>query len=79
MIIKEETIEEMKDGSTKQVQSSGHQQGSLQLTAEVQLPHLVEAYRKPEAVVGPEESKSSIGQENKSSSPEDTNILPSIV
>nr|XP_017506401.2 dual specificity tyrosine-phosphorylation-regulated kinase 4 [Manis javanica] len=79
VIIKEETIEEMKDSSTKQVQSSGHQQGSLQHTAEVQLPHLVEASRKPEAVVGPEESKSSIGQENKSSCPEDTNILPSII
>ncbi|KAK2504943.1 hypothetical protein MC885_011086 [Smutsia gigantea] len=69
---------EIKDGSTEQVRSSGHQQGSFQHTPEVQLPHLVEASRKQEAVVGPEESKTSTGQENKSSSPKNTNILPPI-
>ncbi|XP_012587699.1 PREDICTED: dual specificity tyrosine-phosphorylation-regulated kinase 4 isoform X2 [Condylura cristata] len=50
----EETTTNVKDDSPKH----GDQQGSLQCTAEaVQLPHLVEASRKPEAAIRPEESK----------------------
>ncbi|XP_054574765.1 dual specificity tyrosine-phosphorylation-regulated kinase 4 isoform X3 [Eptesicus fuscus] len=80
VIIKEETIDKIKDGTTKQFQNSGDQQGSLQHAAEVvQLPHLAEASSKPEAVVRPEESKTSTEQQSKNSSPKSTSILPPIV
>lgn len=78
--IKEETIDKIKGGTTKQVQNSGDQQGILQHTSEVvQLPQLTEASRKPEAVVGPEESKTSPGHRSKNSSSKNMNILPAIV
>ncbi|XP_060514634.2 dual specificity tyrosine-phosphorylation-regulated kinase 4 isoform X1 [Panthera onca] len=78
--IKEETIDKIKGGTTKQVQNSGDQQGILQHTSEVvQLPQLTEASRKPEAVVGPEESKTSPGHRSKNSSSKNMNILPPIV
>ncbi|XP_044917216.1 dual specificity tyrosine-phosphorylation-regulated kinase 4 isoform X4 [Felis catus] len=78
--IKEETIDKIKGGTTKQVQNSGDQQGILQHTSEVvQLPQLTEASRKPEAVAGPEESKTSPGHRSKNSSSKNMNILPPIV
>ncbi|XP_014649517.1 PREDICTED: dual specificity tyrosine-phosphorylation-regulated kinase 4 isoform X1 [Ceratotherium simum simum] len=80
VIIKEETMHKIKDVTTKQIQNSGDQQGSLQHAAEVvQLPHLAEASRKPEAVVRPELSKTSTGKQSKNSSPKNTNILPPLV
>ncbi|CAK7299193.1 Dual specificity tyrosine-phosphorylation-regulated kinase 4 [Vulpes lagopus] len=76
VIIKEETS----SVTAKQVQNSGDQRSSLQHAAEVvQLPQLTETYRKPEAVVGPEESKTSPGKQSKNSSPKNMNILPPIV
>lgn len=80
MIIKEETIDKIKGGTTKQVQNSGDQQGSLQHAAEVvQLPQLIEASGKPEAAVGPEGSKTSPEKQSKNSSPKNMNILPPII
>ncbi|XP_024896868.1 dual specificity tyrosine-phosphorylation-regulated kinase 4 [Pteropus alecto] len=80
VVNKEETTDKIKDDTTKQVQNSGDQQDSLQHTAEVvQLPYLAEASRKPEAVVRPEESKTSTGQQSKNSSPKNLNLLPPIV
>ncbi|XP_058138594.1 dual specificity tyrosine-phosphorylation-regulated kinase 4 isoform X1 [Dasypus novemcinctus] len=77
---KEETMDKTKDVATKQVQNSGDQQDSLQPVADVvQLPHLAEASRKPEAIVGPEESTTSTGEQSKNLSPKNTNILPPIV
>ncbi|XP_015427844.1 PREDICTED: dual specificity tyrosine-phosphorylation-regulated kinase 4 [Myotis davidii] len=79
-VIIKETIDKIKDGTTKQFQNSGDQQGSLQHAAEVvRLPHLAEASSKPEAVVRPEESKTSIEQQSKNSTPKNTSILPPIV
>ncbi|XP_072655391.1 dual specificity tyrosine-phosphorylation-regulated kinase 4 isoform X1 [Canis lupus baileyi] len=76
VIIKEETS----SVTAKQVQNSGDQWSSLQHAAEVvQLPQLTETSRKPEAVVGPEESKTSPGKQSKNSSPKNMNILPPIV
>ncbi|KAM8804031.1 dual specificity tyrosine-phosphorylation-regulated kinase 4 [Rhynchonycteris naso] len=69
---KEETIDKMKGGTTKQVQNASDQQV-------VQLPQLVDASSKPEAVVWPEESKTSKEQQSKNSSPQNTGILPPIV
>ncbi|TKC47737.1 hypothetical protein EI555_016427 [Monodon monoceros] len=79
VILQIETKDKINEGATKQDQNSGSQQGSVQHTAQVQLPHLAEASRKPEAVVGPAESKASTGQQNKNCSPKNTNILPPIV
>ncbi|XP_073743094.1 dual specificity tyrosine-phosphorylation-regulated kinase 4 isoform X4 [Callorhinus ursinus] len=80
VITKEETIDKIKGGTTKQVQNSGDQQGSLQHAAEVvQLPQLTEASGKPEAAVGPEGSKTSPEKQSKNSSPKNVNILPPIV
>ncbi|XP_032973759.1 dual specificity tyrosine-phosphorylation-regulated kinase 4 [Rhinolophus ferrumequinum] len=80
VVIKEETLDKIKDGSTKQVQNSDDQQGSLQQVAEVvQLPHLAEASGTPETVVGQEESKTSTGQQSKNSSPKNPSLLPPIV
>ncbi|XP_032730718.1 dual specificity tyrosine-phosphorylation-regulated kinase 4 isoform X4 [Lontra canadensis] len=80
LIIKEDTTDKIKCGLTKQVQNSGDQQGSLQQAAEVvPLPQLTEASGKPEAFVGPEESKTSPGKQSKNSSPKNMNILPPIV
>nr|XP_035938025.1 dual specificity tyrosine-phosphorylation-regulated kinase 4 [Halichoerus grypus] len=80
VIIKEETIDKIKGGTTKQVQNSGDQQGSLQHAAEVvQLPQLIEASGKPEAAVGPEGSKTSPEKQSKNSSPKNMNILPPII
>ncbi|EPY87874.1 dual specificity tyrosine-phosphorylation-regulated kinase 4 [Camelus ferus] len=80
VIIKVETKDKVKNVSTKQNQNSGNERGSLQHTAEVvQLPQLTEASRKTEAVVGPVESKTSTGQQNKNSSLKSTSILPPIV
>ncbi|XP_072810527.1 dual specificity tyrosine-phosphorylation-regulated kinase 4 isoform X3 [Vicugna pacos] len=80
VIIKAENKDKVKDISTKQNQNSGNELGSLQHTAEVvQLPQLTEASRKTEAVVGPVESKTSTGQQNKNSSLKSTSILPPIV
>ncbi|XP_036920522.1 dual specificity tyrosine-phosphorylation-regulated kinase 4 [Sturnira hondurensis] len=79
VIIKEETRDKIKDGTTK-AQNSGDQQGTLQHTAElVQLPHIAGVFSKPEAIVRPEESKTSTEQQSKNSSPKNTSILPSIV
>lgn len=78
--IREETIDKIKDGTTKQVRNSGVQQGSHQHAAEVvQLPHLAEASSKPEAAVRPEELKTPTEQRSKNSSPKNTSILPPIV
>ena len=75
-----EAKDKIKDGATKQDENRGNQQGSGQHTAEViQLPHLAEASGKPEVAVGPVESKTSAGQQNKKSSPKNTNALPPIV
>ncbi|XP_027450911.1 dual specificity tyrosine-phosphorylation-regulated kinase 4 isoform X3 [Zalophus californianus] len=80
VITKEETIDKIKGGTTKQVQNLGDQQGSLQHAAEVvQLPQLTEASGKPEAAVGPEGSKTSPEKQSKNSSPKNMNILPPIV
>uniref|UniRef100_A0A7N5P083 dual-specificity kinase n=1 Tax=Ailuropoda melanoleuca TaxID=9646 RepID=A0A7N5P083_AILME len=80
VIIKAATIDKIKGGTTKQVQNSGDQQGSLQHAADVvQLPQLTEASGKPEAVVGTEDSKTSPGKQSKNSSPKNMNILPPIV
>uniref|UniRef100_A0A8D0QMS3 Dual specificity tyrosine-phosphorylation-regulated kinase 4 n=2 Tax=Sus scrofa TaxID=9823 RepID=A0A8D0QMS3_PIG len=80
MILKGDTKDKIKDNTTKRDQNPGNQRGSLQPTAEViQLPHLAEASRKSEAVLGLAESKTSTGQQNKNSSPKNTNILPPIV
>lgn len=79
VILQIETKDKINEGATEQDQNSGSQQGSVQHTAKVQLPHLAEASRKPEAVVGPAESKASTGQQNKNCSPKNTNILPPIV
>ncbi|KAF3816440.1 hypothetical protein GH733_014613 [Mirounga leonina] len=80
VITKEETIDKIKGGTTKQVQNSGDQQGSLQHAAEVvQLPQLLEASRKPEAAVGPEGSETSPEKQSKNSSPKNMNILPPII
>nr|XP_031300150.1 dual specificity tyrosine-phosphorylation-regulated kinase 4 [Camelus dromedarius] len=80
VIIKVETKDKVKNVSTKQNQNSGNELSSLQHTAEVvQLPQLTEASRKTEAVVGPAESKTSTGQQNKNSSLKSTSILPPIV
>uniref|UniRef100_M3YCP7 Dual specificity tyrosine-phosphorylation-regulated kinase 4 n=1 Tax=Mustela putorius furo TaxID=9669 RepID=M3YCP7_MUSPF len=80
LIIKEDTTDKIKCGLTKQVQNSGDQQGSLQQAAKVDpLPQLTEASGKPEAFVGPEESKTSPGKQSKNSSPKNMNILPPIV
>ncbi|ELR54827.1 Dual specificity tyrosine-phosphorylation-regulated kinase 4 [Bos mutus] len=75
-----EAKDKIKDGATKQDENRGNQQGSGQHMAEViQLPHLAEASGKPEVAVGPAESKTSAGQQNKKSSPKNTNALPPIV
>uniref|UniRef100_A0A9L0KAX3 Dual specificity tyrosine-phosphorylation-regulated kinase 4 n=1 Tax=Equus asinus TaxID=9793 RepID=A0A9L0KAX3_EQUAS len=80
VIIKEGTMDKIKDVTTKQIQNWGDQQGSLQQGAEVvQLPHVAEGSRKPEAVLGPKESKTSTGQQSKNSSSKNTNTLPPIV
>ncbi|XP_047598662.1 dual specificity tyrosine-phosphorylation-regulated kinase 4 isoform X2 [Lutra lutra] len=80
LIIKEDTTDKIKCGLTKQVQNSGDQQGSLQQAVEVvPLPQLTETSGKPEAFVGPEESKTSPGKQSKNSSPKNMNILPPIV
>lgn len=79
MITKEEAKNKTKDGTNKQFQNSGDQQGSLQHAAEVvQLPHIAEASSKPEAVVRSEESATSTEQ-SKKSSPKNISILPPIV
>ncbi|KAF6118386.1 dual specificity tyrosine phosphorylation regulated kinase 4 [Phyllostomus discolor] len=79
VVTKEETKDKIKDGTTK-AQNSGDQQGTLQHTAElVQLPHIARVSSKPEAVVRPEESKTSTEQQSKNSSPKNTSILPPIV
>ncbi|KAM5334995.1 dual specificity tyrosine-phosphorylation-regulated kinase 4 [Glossophaga mutica] len=79
VIIKEETRDKIKDGTSK-AQNSGDPQGTLQHTAElVQLPHIAGVSSKPEAVVRPEESKISTEQQSKNSSPKNTSILPPIV
>ncbi|XP_030876228.1 uncharacterized protein LOC102742853 [Leptonychotes weddellii] len=78
--IAKETIDKIKGGTTKQVQNSGDQQGSLQHAAEVvQLPQLIEASGKPEAAVGPEGSETSPEKQSKNSSPKNMNILPPII
>ncbi|XP_077615285.1 dual specificity tyrosine-phosphorylation-regulated kinase 4 isoform X1 [Crocuta crocuta] len=78
--IKDETIDKIKGGITQQVQYSGDQQAILQHASEVvQLPQLTEASKKPEAVVEPEESKTSPGHQSKNSSSKNMNILPPIV
>ncbi|XP_021546354.2 dual specificity tyrosine-phosphorylation-regulated kinase 4 isoform X3 [Neomonachus schauinslandi] len=80
VITKEETIDKIKGGTTKQVQNSGDQQGSLQHPAEVvRLPQLIEASGKPEAAVGPEGSETSPEKQSKNSSPKNMNILPPII
>uniref|UniRef100_A0A8C3YMK3 Dual specificity tyrosine-phosphorylation-regulated kinase 4 n=1 Tax=Catagonus wagneri TaxID=51154 RepID=A0A8C3YMK3_9CETA len=80
VILKGEAKNKIKDSTTKRDQNPGNQQGSLRHTAEVvQLPHLAEASGKSEAALGPVESKTSMGQQNKNSSPKNTNILPPIV
>ncbi|XP_054552484.1 dual specificity tyrosine-phosphorylation-regulated kinase 4 isoform X2 [Talpa occidentalis] len=79
-VIKKETTIKVKNGGPKHVQNSGDLQGSLQCPAEgVQLPHLVQASRKPEAAVRPEESKASTDQQGKNSSPRNLNTLPPLV
>ncbi|XP_045056853.2 dual specificity tyrosine-phosphorylation-regulated kinase 4 isoform X3 [Desmodus rotundus] len=79
VIIKEETRDKIKDGTAK-AQNSGDQQDTLQHAAEVvQLPHIAGASGKPEAVVRPEESKTSTEQQSKHSSAKNTSILPPIV
>ncbi|KAI4576221.1 hypothetical protein MJT46_002056 [Ovis ammon polii x Ovis aries] len=80
VVLPAEAKDKIKDGATKQDENPGNQRGSGQHTAEViQLPHLAEASRRPEAAVGPVESKTSAGQQNKKSSPKNTNALPPIV
>nr|XP_020725441.1 dual specificity tyrosine-phosphorylation-regulated kinase 4 isoform X9 [Odocoileus virginianus texanus] len=80
VVLQVEAKDKIKDGTTKQDENPGNQRGSGQHTAEViQLPHLAEASGKPEVAVGPAESKTSSGQQNKKSSPKNTNALPPIV
>ena len=80
VVLQVEAKDKIKDGATKQDENPGNQRGSGQHTAEViQLPHLAEASGKPEVAVGPAESKTSSGQQNKKSSPKNTNALPPIV
>ncbi|XP_068827629.1 dual specificity tyrosine-phosphorylation-regulated kinase 4 [Capricornis sumatraensis] len=80
VVLPAEAKDKIKDGATEQDENPGNQGGSGQHTAEViQLPHLAEASRKPEAAVGLVESKTSAGQQNKKSSPKNTNALPPIV
>ncbi|XP_042636367.1 dual specificity tyrosine-phosphorylation-regulated kinase 4 [Orycteropus afer afer] len=78
---KEEFVNKIRDvGTLKTIQNTGDQPGSLQQWADtVQLPHLTEAPKKPEAVVGSEQSLPSTGDQSKNSSPKNTNILPPIV
>ncbi|XP_029810188.1 dual specificity tyrosine-phosphorylation-regulated kinase 4 isoform X1 [Suricata suricatta] len=78
--IKEGTRDKLKGGITEQVQHSSDQQGILQHAPEaIRLPQLTEASKKPEALVGPEESKTSSGHQSKDSSSKSMNILPPIV
>ncbi|KAM9230540.1 dual specificity tyrosine-phosphorylation-regulated kinase 4 [Dugong dugon] len=80
-ITKEESAEKIRNVATlKSVQNAGDQQGFLQHRADmVQLPHLVEAPGKPEAVTGSEQSPTFTGDQSKNSSLKNTNILPPIV
>ncbi|GAB1291318.1 Dual specificity tyrosine-phosphorylation-regulated kinase 4 [Apodemus speciosus] len=71
-----ETTDKLKDDSEKHPENPGKQQSSLQHTADaVQLPHLAEASGKPEPVAGSEMST----EQQSTSSPKSTNILPPIV
>lgn len=71
-----ETTDKLKDDTEKPGQNSGKQQSSLQHTADtVQLPYLAETSGKPETVAGPEVS----AEQQCTSSPKSTNILPPIM
>ncbi|KAM7335522.1 hypothetical protein ACRRTK_005999 [Alexandromys fortis] len=71
-----ETTDKLKDDTEKPGQNSGKQQSSLQHTADtVQLPYLAETSGKPETVAGPEVS----AEQQCTSSPKNTNILPPIM
>ncbi|KAM9672368.1 dual specificity tyrosine-phosphorylation-regulated kinase 4 [Trichechus inunguis] len=80
-ITKEESAEKIRNVATlKSVQNAGDQQGFLQHRADmVQLPHLVDAPGKPEALIGSEQSPTFTGDQSKNSSLKNTNILPPIV
>ncbi|XP_057641012.1 dual specificity tyrosine-phosphorylation-regulated kinase 4 [Chionomys nivalis] len=71
-----ETTDKLKDNTEKPGQNSSKQQSSLQHTADtVQLPYLAETSGKPETVAGPEVS----AEQQCTSSPKSTNILPPIL
>ncbi|XP_028610376.1 dual specificity tyrosine-phosphorylation-regulated kinase 4 [Grammomys surdaster] len=71
-----ETTDKLKDEAEKHLENSGKQQSSIQHTADtVQLPHLAEASGKPETVAGSEMST----EQQSTSSPKSTNILPAIM
>ncbi|XP_076796715.1 dual specificity tyrosine-phosphorylation-regulated kinase 4 isoform X1 [Arvicanthis niloticus] len=71
-----ETTDKLKDEGEKHLENSGKQQNSMEHTADtVQLPHLAEASGKPETVAGSEMST----EQQSTSSPKSTNILPPIM
>uniref|UniRef100_A0A8C6I2Q8 Dual specificity tyrosine-phosphorylation-regulated kinase 4 n=1 Tax=Mus spicilegus TaxID=10103 RepID=A0A8C6I2Q8_MUSSI len=71
-----ETTDKLKDEAEKHLENSGKQQSSVEHTADtIQLPHLTEASGKPETVAGSEMS----AEQQSTSSPKSTNILPPIV
>ncbi|XP_003496079.1 dual specificity tyrosine-phosphorylation-regulated kinase 4 [Cricetulus griseus] len=71
-----ETTDKLKDDAEKPDQNSGKQQSSLQHMGDtVQLPHLAEAPGKPEAVAGSEVTT----EQQSTTSPKSTNILPPII
>ncbi|XP_058512092.1 dual specificity tyrosine-phosphorylation-regulated kinase 4 isoform X1 [Ochotona princeps] len=75
-----EKTEKIKHRATKHIQKSSDLQDSGQhATDTVQLPHLAEASRKSEVVIGADAAVTSAGQQSKSSSPKNMNILPPIV
>ncbi|XP_052028663.1 dual specificity tyrosine-phosphorylation-regulated kinase 4 [Apodemus sylvaticus] len=71
-----ETTDKLKEDADKHPENSGKQQSSLPHTADtVQLPHLAEAPGKPEPVAASEVS----AEQQSTSSPKSTNILPPIM
>ncbi|XP_032763269.1 dual specificity tyrosine-phosphorylation-regulated kinase 4 [Rattus rattus] len=71
-----ETTDKLKDEPEKHPENSGKRQSSIQhLANTVQLPNLAEASGKPEAVAGSEMSE----EQQCTSSPKSTNILPPIM
>ncbi|CAH7420816.1 dual specificity tyrosine-phosphorylation-regulated kinase 4 [Phodopus roborovskii] len=71
-----ETEDKLKDDAEKHGQNSGKQQSSLQHMGDtVQLPHLAEVSGKPETVAGSEVPT----EQQCTSSPKSTNILPPIM